>query len=54
MHFCQHLGHRLNEALLDAGIGKDILGSFESGIQQPSLSVVAKMQMSVTKKNSWQ
>ena len=24
------------------GIGKDILGSFESGIQQPSLSVVAK------------
>ena len=27
---------------MDAGIGKDILGSFESGIQQPSLSVVAK------------
>ena len=35
-------GAPLKQALLDAGIGKDILGSFESGIQQPSLSVVAK------------
>ena len=29
-------GAPLKQALLDAGIGKDILGSFESGIQQPS------------------
>lgn len=35
-------GAPLKQALIDAGIGKDILGSFESGILQPSFSVIAK------------
>lgn len=35
-------GAPLKQALLDAGIGKDIMGSFESGILQPSFSVIAK------------
>ena len=35
-------GAPLKKALLDAGIGKDIMGSYENGILQPTLSVVAK------------
>ncbi len=35
-------GAPLKQALLDAGIGKDILGGFDSGIRQPMFSVVAK------------
>lgn len=35
-------GAPLKKALLDAGIGKDIMGSYENGIYQPMLSVIAK------------
>ncbi len=35
-------GAVLKQALLDAGIGKDIMSSYESGIQQPMFSVIAK------------
>ncbi|MCD8155797.1 MAG: insulinase family protein [Clostridiales bacterium] len=35
-------GAPLKKALLDAGIGKDIYGSFEDGILQPYFTVVAK------------
>ncbi len=35
-------GAPLKQALLDAGIGKDILGGYESGILQPYFSVIAK------------
>lgn len=35
-------GAPLKQALLDAGIGHDILGGYESGILQPYFSVVAK------------
>ncbi len=35
-------GAPLKQALLDAGIGKDILGSYDSGIRQPMFSVIAK------------
>lgn len=35
-------GAPLKQVLLDAGIGKDILGSYEDGIYQPFFSVVAK------------
>ena len=35
-------GAPLKRALLDAGIGKDVYGSFDSGIRQPMFSVVAK------------
>ena len=35
-------GAALKQALLDAGIGKDILGSYDSGIYQPVFSVIAK------------
>lgn len=35
-------GAPLKKALLDAGIGKDILGSFDNGILQPVFSIVAK------------
>lgn len=35
-------GAPLKQALLDAGIGKDILGSYEDGIYQPFFSIVAK------------
>ncbi len=35
-------GAPLKTALVDAGIGKDIMGSYESGIYQPMFSVVAK------------
>lgn len=35
-------GAPLKQALLDAGIGKDIIGGFDSGIRQPVFSVVAK------------
>ncbi|MCI8326306.1 MAG: insulinase family protein, partial [Lachnospiraceae bacterium] len=32
----------LKKALLDAGIGKDIMGSFDNGIYQPIFSIIAK------------
>ena len=32
----------MKQVLLDAGIGKDILGSYEDGIYQPFFSIVAK------------
>lgn len=35
-------GAPLKQALIDAGIGKDILGGYESGILQPFFSVIAK------------
>lgn len=35
-------GAPLKQALLDAGIGKDILGSYDDGIYQPFFSIVAK------------
>ena len=35
-------GAPLKQALLDAGIGKDIMGSYEDGIYQPFFSIVAK------------
>lgn len=35
-------GAPLKKALLDAGIGKDILGSYDNGIYQPIFSVVSK------------
>ena len=35
-------GAPLKKALLDAGIGKDVMGGYESGILQPYFSVIAK------------
>ncbi len=35
-------GAPLKQALLDAGIGKDVYGSFDDGIYQPGFSLVAK------------
>lgn len=35
-------GAPLKQALLDAGIGKDVEGSYESGILQPTFSVIVK------------
>lgn len=35
-------GAKLKQALLDAGIGKDIMGSYDSGTLQPVFSVIAK------------
>ncbi len=35
-------GAPLKKALLDAGLGKDIMGSYDNGILQPTFSVVAK------------
>jgi len=35
-------GAPLKKALLDAGIGKDIMGSYDNGILQPTFSIVAK------------
>lgn len=35
-------GAPLKQALLDAGIGKDILSSYENGIVQPFFSIIAK------------
>lgn len=35
-------GAPLKKVLLDAGIGKDIMGSYENGIYQPMFSVIAK------------
>lgn len=32
----------MKKALLDAGIGKDIYGSFNDGVLQPYFSVIAK------------
>ena len=32
----------LKQALIDAGIGQDILGGYENGILQPYFSVIAK------------
>ncbi len=32
----------LKQALIDAGIGKDILSSYDNGILQPTLSIIAK------------
>ena len=35
-------GAPLEKALLDAGIGKDIIGGYDSGIYQPYFSIIAK------------
>lgn len=35
-------GAPLKKALIDAGIGKDILGSYDNGIYQPIFSIIAK------------
>ena len=35
-------GAPLKKALIDAGLGKDILSSFDDGIKQPNFSIIAK------------
>ena len=35
-------GAPLKKALLDAGIGKDIMGSYDNGVYQPIFSVISK------------
>lgn len=35
-------GAPLKQAILDAGIGKDVLSSYENGIQQPYFSIITK------------
>ena len=35
-------GAPLKQALLDAGLGKDVYGSYEDGIRQPYFSIIAK------------
>ncbi len=35
-------GAPLKKALIDAGIGKDIMGSYDNGIYQPMFSIIAK------------
>lgn len=35
-------GAPLKKALVDAGIGKDIMGSYENGTLQPTMSIIAK------------
>ncbi|MCC8104368.1 MAG: insulinase family protein, partial [Clostridiales bacterium] len=35
-------GAKLKQALLDAGIGNDVMGDYESGLYQPYMSIVAK------------
>ena len=35
-------GAPLKKALIDAGLGKDILSSFDDGIKQPTFSIIAK------------
>ena len=35
-------GAPLKQALIDAGIGQDILGGYQNGILQPYFSVIAK------------
>ena len=35
-------GAPLKQALLDASVGKDIEGSYDSGVRQPYFSVIAK------------
>ena len=42
MHCCLHREHRLRKPPIDAGIGKDISGSFDSGIYQPVFSIACK------------
>lgn len=44
-------GAPLKQALLDAKVGKDIIGSYESGIYQPMFSVVAKSSNTSQKDN---
>ena len=39
---CSAPGATLKQALVDAGIGKDVYSSFEDGIYQPYFSIVAK------------
>lgn len=45
-------GAPLKKALVDAGIGKDILGSYDNGIYQPMFSIVAK-NANVEQKNEF-
>ena len=35
-------GAPLKKALVDAGIGKDVMGSFDDGIYQPTFTIMAK------------
>ena len=35
-------GAPLKQALLDAQVGKDIMGSYDSGVYQPVFSIIAK------------
>ena len=37
-------GAPLKKALVDAGIGKDIMGSYDNGIYQPIFSVISRMR----------
>ena len=45
-------GAPLKKALLDAGVGKDVFGSFDNALLQPNLSIVAK-NSDVTKKEEF-
>ena len=42
MHCLSAPGAPLKKALMEAGIGKDIMGSYDNGIYQPIFSVIAK------------
>ena len=42
MPCCRSPGAPLKKALIDAGLGKDILSSFDDGIKQPNFSIIAK------------
>lgn len=44
-------GAPLKQALLDAGMGKDIMGSYEDGIYQPFSQSLQKMQTQRKKMN---
>ncbi len=45
-------GAPLKKALLDAGLGKDIMGSYDNGIYHPTFSVVAK-NTNITEKDKF-
>lgn len=44
-------GAPLKKALIDAGIGKDIMGSYDNGIYQRSFRSLQRMRMRSRKKN---
>ena len=46
-------GAPLKKALLDAGIGKDIMGSYDNGVYQPIFSVISKNAIWSRRKRLW-